>query len=445
MVGDKLKGAVSKGDGVLVPLIGRIISQPGLGERVFGEAEVFLVKSALFMCGVQLHPSACEGVGTQWKEDLGQRHYDPDGDHGGDAPKPHAIHLPHDLYMPLYIDPTSPFSLRRDGGKLFLYVEAMRLFAVELEKRPAYYEQTTSTGLPMYKVGVHRLRRQVLVEYNAYCRFFTEKTACLFCGIVGQPLLTGRYNKYFGASPQEVAEVVAAAYEEGVASEMQVTGGVLPDQAEVSYFLEVGRAMRDRLGVETVAGSQAVLVPPQETSEIDALKEAGWQCVAFNMEVWDERLWPGMVPGKHALMPRDRWLERLLHAVDVFGKGQVASVLVAGIEPKRSFLEGAKWLAEHGIHGVPIPWNPAPGSAYEGHQTPTADWHLETTARILDMWEEHGLDPDRHSSGGLHYADLARMRRHLKEEQAAKPDADLTGDPRYDLSVKGRLPDVGTG
>ena len=45
----------------------------------------------------------------------------------------------------------------------------------------------------MRLIGPHRLERQVLVEYNAYCQFFAEKTACLFCGIVGErPLLPSR-------------------------------------------------------------------------------------------------------------------------------------------------------------------------------------------------------------------------------------------------------------
>jgi hypothetical protein len=110
-------------------------------------------------------------------------------------------------------------------------------------------------------------------------------------------------------------------------------------------------------------------------------------------------------------------------------------VLVAGLEPKRSYLEGIAWLAERGIHGVPIPFAPAPGSALEGHQTPTAAWHLDLLARTLDLWERHGLDADRHSSGGLPYADLARMRSAVRADPRAGPD-----DPRRKLAVEGVLP-----
>ncbi len=161
----------------------------------------------------------------------------------------------------------------------------------------------------------------------------------------------------------------------------------------------------------------------------------------MNLEVWDERLWPGFVPGKAALLSRDAWLAALEHAAQVFGKGNVASVIVAGLEPKRSALEGIAWMAERGIHGVPIPWAPAPGSALEGHQTPTAAWHFDLLARVLDIWEQHGLPAERHSSGGLPYADLARMREHLRRDEAAGKAASAA-DARRAIAFEGKLPEV---
>ncbi len=425
-----------RGDAALVALLGRALSHRAVAERVFGEAETFLVKSALFLSGVRLDDSAREGVGSRWKEDLGQRHYDPDAGAAPSGLVPQSLVLPHGFYLPLSFDDASPFTLRRERGTLYVDLGDLRLFPVEFEPRPAYYDRTTRSGVPMRHVGVHRLQRQILVEYNASCRFFAEETACLFCGIVSdRPLLPPRHAKLFSVTPEEVAEVVAAAYDEGVATEMQLTGGVLRERAEVRYFLDVGRAMQQRLGATTVPGSQAVLSPPESLDEIDALRDAGWEGVAFNLEVWDERLWPGFVPGKAALMSRDRWLASLEHAATVFGRGRGASVLVAGLEPKRSYVEGIAWLAARGIHGVPIPFAPAPGSALEGHQTPTAAWHLDVLARTLDIWEQNGLSADRHSSGGLPYADLARMRASVRHDPSARPD-----DPRRKLALEGVLP-----
>ena len=66
---------------MLLPLLGKVLSRPGLAERVYGEGEVFLIKGGLFMSGVRLDDSAYEGVGNQWKEDQGQHHYNPSAGH----------------------------------------------------------------------------------------------------------------------------------------------------------------------------------------------------------------------------------------------------------------------------------------------------------------------------------------------------------------------------
>jgi hypothetical protein len=108
----------------------------------------------------------------------------------------------------------------------------------------------------------------------------------------------------------------------------------------------------------------------------------------------------------------------------------VASVQIAGLEPKESHWAGVEWLAERGIHGVPIPWSP------------TAAWHLEVAARSLDIWEAHGFDADRHSSQGLHYMDLANMRRHLQEAEDRDPAFDRTGDLRHTIAVEGVPPEM---
>lgn len=429
-------------DAALMGVLGKVLSRPGVAGRVYGEGEIFLVKSALFMSGVRLEESAYEGVGATWKEDLGQRHYDPDARRSRERAVPHALLMPHGFCIPLTLQESSPFALRREGGQLYLYLNDFRLFAVDYEPRPAWYSRDTATGVPMRHVGVHRLRRQVLCEYNASCSFFAQKVPCLFCGIVSdRPLLPPRYGGRFGASPQEIAEVVEAAYREGC-TEMQVTGGVLPDQAEIGYLLEVGRAMQERLGAKTVPGTQAVLAAPKDLSDLDRLRDAGWEGVALNLEVFDPRLWPGVVPGKAALMPQEQWLAALERAAQVFGKGNAASVLVAGLEPMKSHLAGVEHLAARGVYGVPIPFTPAPSSALEGFQTPTAAWHLEATVKVLDLWERHGLSADRHSSQGLHYEDLARMRASLRADQQRSPGRDFSRDLRHRLAVEGKMPEL---
>jgi hypothetical protein len=92
-------------------VVGRIASRPGLAEQAYGEAEVFLIKAGMFMSGVRLNDSAFEGVGTDWKEDQGQFHYNPNASFGS-HPTPRYFPT---VCMPRY---TGTPSLRSScGGK----------------------------------------------------------------------------------------------------------------------------------------------------------------------------------------------------------------------------------------------------------------------------------------------------------------------------------------
>lgn len=90
----KFKSAIPlhSGDSLLLSLLGKIISRPGLAEKAFGEGEVFLIKGGLFLSGVNVDPSADEGIGTEWKEDSGQHHYNPSAGLRRPRPGPYAIH-----------------------------------------------------------------------------------------------------------------------------------------------------------------------------------------------------------------------------------------------------------------------------------------------------------------------------------------------------------------
>ena len=85
------------------------------------------------------------------------------------------------------------------------------------------------------------------------------------------------------------------------------------------------------------------------------------------------------------------------------------------------------------------------GSRLEGHQTPTTAWQLEVAARTLDIWEKYGLDAHRHSSGGLHYSDLANIRQHWRESQEWEADSPAEQgqkeDLTYRLGIECKLPD----
>jgi hypothetical protein len=104
------------------------------------------------------------------------------------------------------------------------------------------------------------------------------------------------------------------------------------------------------------------------------------------MEVWHERAWPEVLPGKSRSLGRARWMECLQEAVDVFGPGRVLCNFVAGVETAvpdlfrsdaeaaESTLEGMRWCDEHGIYPKYAAWIVSGGARYGDRTGPSLDY-----------------------------------------------------------------------
>ncbi|MDR1408695.1 MAG: radical SAM protein [Oscillospiraceae bacterium] len=441
-VASKIKGVLplDAGDAALNGLIGRIIAHPDRAETLFGEGEIFLIKAALYLTGVRLEESAYEGVGSVYKELLGVYQFDLNLRRNSEKLLPAELALPHGLHVPIVVNDASPFSLARDKGVLYLSVSGMRIFPVEYEKRPAFYNKKTSDGVEMWKIAQHRLGDELMVTYNTYCHTLKGGNQCRFCALNANEAIYRTKNSFFIQTPYQIAEVAKAAYAEGVIKRLEITGGILPGRAEVDFIIAVGEAIKKRLGTDTIPGGHVLVAAPNDLEQIDALKAAGWEYVFFNLEVWNPHLFAGLCPGKEEIIGREHWLKALDYAVEVFGQGNVRSILIAGLEPLNSYLEGAEYLTQHGIFADPSPWMPMPGSMMEGQSTPTAQWHINLLVQTLDLWERYGWSLEEVAKDGwLSFNDLAALRLHVWRDYAGHPEKNIKEDLRYKLAVLGQL------
>jgi biotin synthase-related radical SAM superfamily protein len=93
-------------------------------------------------------------------------------------------------------------------------------------------------------------------------------------------------------------------------------------------------------------------MPPEDASLIEELFSTGIMGVKFNLEVAEIETFKKICPGK-AIFGYDKIIERLINAVDIFGKGNVYSNIIIGLESGHKVVERANKLAESGIGIVP--------------------------------------------------------------------------------------------
>ena len=141
-----------------------------------------------------------------------------------------------------------------------------------------------------------------------------------------------------------------------------LVGGSLTDgRKEGERFLQLARFVKqaNTRRIPVALGSGAI--PDDLIAQFHS--EELVQHVCFNLEMWSEPLFAKVCPGKNRYVGYHRWIEALETAVRHWGRGNVYSAMVAGIElePEHGLeweeaasiaLEGAEDLCSRGI--IPI-------------------------------------------------------------------------------------------
>jgi biotin synthase-like enzyme len=303
---------------------------------------------------------------------------------------PQAFRSPNGYRYAFSYDPQSKYSITRENEKFYLNKEQKRLFEVRFEHRPKYYNKYTSNGKKMSTIAQYVGSSKITVAYSNECSLQEKNLDCRFCNINATKANYADRQGISWKTPAEIAEVTMAAYAEGC-DHLTITGGFIPERREVEYYIDVAEMIQEVTGLEDFGGT-ACIGAPLDLGVIEKYKEAGYSRIATNMEIWDKNIFKSICPGKEEICGGyQNWVNTLKHEVAVFGRGNVRSYFVAGIETKESLLEGIEYLASEGVVAVPQIWMPKPGSALEGHRAPTTEWFIDLLLKAYKILVRNGI------------------------------------------------------
>lgn len=291
------------------------------------------------------------------------------------------------------VDDRAAMEVQRDDvGRYWLHRDGAQLTEVAFVRKAEWQSYRTPDGLDPFAAGAEQLGDMITVNVAPGCEYFSASSGsgvghsmkCSFCAY-------GRFDKRSLTLGQKQGEVVLdeliprrleavmrAAADSPTVRHIYITGGsVLDPDAEVERFLPVIEAVRRGVGdkLRITAGSGAV-----DRAGSRRYRDAGATSACFNMETWDAATFEACCPGKAHYVGRERWIAGLLGAVEVFGRGNVGSAFVAGLEllppgPQMSHdaflasvLEGATFLLDRGIMPLYSPLWPVDGTVYGGSQ-----------------------------------------------------------------------------
>jgi len=347
------------------------------------DAEKYLeLKAELLVDGVNVSELALQEVGSKYKE---QNH----GLFGWDFEDHAGINLPDDFLLPdgtvvqFRMNRSSPYFIDLKQGKTILTRDGIEICHVRWIPRPTFYRQRTSSGNLMVKIGQIGGEDCLFFCYQNYCSHFSRNEQCLFCNLVST---SQTYNSVIKSKEiRDIGEVAREAFSEGKVKHVLLTGGCFNHQKEIELVSAIVREIREKTGFDRVPGT-ILPSPARNPDEIKRYFDSGIKAIGFSLEIWDEKLYQAICPGKSRSVSHAEFVNSVRTAVKIFGADNVYGVFVMGLEPRETFLEGVKTLADIGANVVPFVWSPNPGSKLEGHRAPTSRWYIDTVMEAAEIF-----------------------------------------------------------
>jgi hypothetical protein len=323
----------------------------------------------------------------------------------------------------------NPYVVDVKDGVPWLFDGGVALEEVEYWPAPAYYGKTSRSGAPMKNIVSTRPQRLNIFPYR-YCTFWNNNKGCAFCDIVAQMKKSGKeLDIPARLDPFEVGEVIGEALKEAgrfsavFLTSGSIVGGARPFDDEIDYYIailkEVGKHFRTKKYPSQMIGTAF------EKAQLQRLyDQTGLMSYTSNIEVLDERIFNQYCPGKTEWIGYREWKQRLVDAVEVFGRGRVNTGIVAGIELAGPYgfasedealertLAEAEELARQGVSTVYIVWSPRPDTPLGGYKNASLDYYIRLARGLHNLRIKYRLpiDHDGYRHCGNHPdTDLSRL------------------------------------
>ncbi len=311
---------------------------------------------------------------------------------GGAGPSDHkAIVLgQHTLMVPIFTRASerSPYTatVNADGTRAVLERAGELVGEITFPKAPRFYALSTADGVPYWKIArLHASDVLATTVLQTCVRYGHRDTSCQFCAI-GQSLAAKQ--TIAEKTPAQLAEVAeAAARLDGVKHVVMTTGTPATKDRGAAVLAASARAIKQKVDLPI----QAQCEPPADFAWFLELRRAGVDTLGMHLEAVTEEVRRRIMPGK-ALVPVADYFDAFERAVEVFGRGQVSTYILAGLgDSAEAILSAAERLIHAGVYPFIVPFVPIANTPLEHHPAPDPAFMAPLLDRVAHLLERHGM------------------------------------------------------
>jgi hypothetical protein len=322
----------------------------------------------------------------------------------------------------------TPYTLDAIDGSLWLLDGEEPVEEVFFMPIPDYFGKKTSRGTPMLKMATARFPGCLFIRLYDYCHFWEEKAPCRYCSFA-KSSVKGE-SAFSPEGLEDLRETIDEALKEDSRwSVLFLSGGSdprgdSPYEKTVDEYVKVLETLQRSFGTDKIHARVVASAFPRD--QLIRLKEAGAVTYEPHIEVWDEKLFEWICPGKEKYFGRQYWIDSAIEGVEIFGRGNVCTQFVGGVELAEpngfktmeegleSTLEGVEFFARHGVaSSFFILWVVEGSIFYAQKQKPAPlEYHVRLAKGIRDIQRKYNLNMDFNNyrcSSGRPDVDLARL------------------------------------
>lgn len=284
--------------------------------------------------------------------------------------------------IPIFSDQItgSPFSARPgvEAEEILIYENDTLIGKTSSPGKPRFYDLTTADGIPYEQIATLHSKNVLATTVLQTCvRYRNRATSCQFCAIE-ESLAAGRTIAH--KTPEQLAEVAEAAVRlDGIEQMIMTTGTPKTIDRGAAVLTESAAAVRARVDIPI----QAQCEPPDEDIWFPRLKNAGVDALGMHLEAVSDRVRKAIMPGK-ASVPLSRYMSAFEAAVEVFGRGNVSTYILAGLgDTEEEILSMAMTLIDMGVYPFVVPFVPVAG-------TPLAHYPMPDPAMLDRLFQVLG-------------------------------------------------------
>lgn len=278
----------------------------------------------------------------------------------------------------------SPFELMRFSDRWFIARNGVTL----MECKPLLMPPWTRTLLN-HSVSVGDIVRPhsgsiLFCAPIKKCVFERLNRKCKFCTFAD-------YSSARSINLDLIGKAFQIAFSESEKYNEVAIGGATPNLQDhgLRLYSEIVETIKQiRPSVEV----SVEMVPPRNLGRLADLQASGVDSIIMNIEIFDDECRRAICPGKSAV-PKAHYFDAWKKCVAIFGRNRVSSVLLVGLEDRRSTVEGVRALLKADVLPTLIPFRPYDACELRSLPPVPPEYYLSVYEELFWELMQAGVDP----------------------------------------------------